>query len=156
MTLDISLEGALPAGLSAQKVKKAVEVTCAMAGVKGDGIFVVSVTTVTDAKIRKMNRDFRGKDKVTDVLSFRQDDAKGFVMPKGDARDGEHPLGDIFISLPQVKRQAKTIGRAAKDEYVLMVVHGVLHLLGHDHVSLADEKKMFGLQHDILTALGVI
>jgi probable rRNA maturation factor len=77
-------------------------------------------------------------------------------MPAKLQPAGERQLGDIVISLPQVRRQAKAIGRGTKAEFCLMVVHGTLHLLGYDHETLADEKKMFQLQHDILISAGIL
>jgi probable rRNA maturation factor len=107
----------------------------------------MSVNAVTDADIRRLNRHYRGKNKVTDVLSFRL--ADGAPQPGGVAGEIED-LGDVFVCLPQVRRQAKAVGRFIKIEAALMVAHGTLHLLGYDHVTLAEETTMFGLQHEAL------
>ncbi|MEO8594519.1 MAG: rRNA maturation RNase YbeY [Candidatus Solibacter sp.] len=72
-----------------------------------------------DSELRRLNRDFRGKDYATDVLSF----------PSGD---GSH-LGDIAISLGRARAQAREFGHAVEDEVRILMLHGVLHLLGHDH-----------------------
>src|SRR5690349_6084462 len=124
MKLEFSLEGKLPKGMDEDRVREAVLVTCRAAKVKY-ATCSISVAIVSEARIQALNKQHRGKDSVTDVLSFRQDDAKAFVV----AKDVPHELGDIFICLPQVRRQAKKIGRAVEDEFLLMVVHGTLHLI---------------------------
>jgi probable rRNA maturation factor len=118
----------------------------------------LSLTVVTDARMRKLNREYRGKDKTTDVLSFGQIDPSGKAISTlfrstGSSRQPRQ-LGDIFISLPQVRRQAREIGRPVNQEFALMVVHGTLHALGFDHKTLAQEKRIFTLQHDILSKAG--
>jgi probable rRNA maturation factor len=116
---------------------------------KGKGSGIVSVKLVTDAEMKKLNKQWRGKDKTTDVLSFSYLTAP--QAPRAPSRSsGALEFGDIIISLPQVRRQAKAIGRAPADEFALMLVHGLLHILGHDHETLAQERRMFRLQHDIL------
>lgn len=140
--LTVALSGRLPSGIS-----KAVAVKLARAAyLRGGGKHMteMSISIVTDAQIRKLNRQYRGKDKVTDVLSF----GMGEALMKGAPRE----LGDIFISLPQVRRQAKRIDRPVATEFALMVVHGTLHLMGYDHETLTQERRMFGLQHDVLAA----
>jgi probable rRNA maturation factor len=98
----------------------------------------VSVVLVGEAKIRALNKKYRHKDKVTDVLSF------------GDWGDKEF-LGEIVICLPQIKRQAKQFGVSAREEMIRMLAHGFLHLTGLDHEkSQAEEKKMFKKQEDLV------
>ncbi len=142
--------GKLPAGFTKSKVVELVAVSCKRAGFRGNAS--VGIRIVDDRAIRSLNRTHRGKDKVTDVLSFSATEGLPEVM--ASAAKGE--LGDIVIDLPQVRRQAKAIGRSPKDEFALMVVHGTLHLLGFDHESLKDEAKMFALQHDILIRAGIL
>ncbi|MEK9152468.1 MAG: rRNA maturation RNase YbeY, partial [Patescibacteria group bacterium] len=86
---------------------------------------------------------FRGKDKTTDVLSFSYGEGSGFPS---DSKG----LGDIVISLPKVRRQARDNAHTVKEEFALMVVHGTLHLLGYDHEKVRDEKVMFGIQDKVL------
>lgn len=97
---------------------------------------VMSVSYVTDAEIRRLNRMYRGKDKVTDVLSF------GSGMPE----TGE--LGDIIISFDQAVRQSE--GGDIELECVDLVVHGILHNLGYDHERPEDADAMFPLQDAIV------
>ncbi len=75
-----------------------------------------------DAAMRKLNRELRGKDTTTDVLSF----------PGGDSPEGYH-LGDIVISIPQARRQSEEAGRSLDRELRILLLHGVLHCLGYDH-----------------------
>lgn len=101
----------------------------------------VSVAFVSEAEIRGLNARYRGKDKVTDVLSF------------GD-REGEH-LGEVLLCYAQARRQAVQQGHTVRDENLFLLVHGLLHLFGMDHERPLDAKKMFGLQTRILESLGI-
>lgn len=94
----------------------------------------VSACLITDEEIKKLNRMYRGKDSVTDVLSF--------------AYEGGESLGDIVISFEQAKRQAEDgdIELEVSD----LLVHGILHVLGHDHENPEDSKTMFKLQDEII------
>jgi rRNA maturation RNase YbeY len=100
-----------------------------------------SVAVIGDAEMRRLNRVHRHKDRTTDVLSF----------PAGESWSSEAGgyLGDMMISLPQIRRQAVEYGRTLREEFALMLIHGTLHLLGHDHMRPKDAKKMFGLQQKI-------
>ena len=101
----------------------------------------VEIIVVGDKKIRQINRDFRKKDKITDVLSFAwQEDSK---VPS-------ETLGQIYICYPQIVRQAKEFKITIKEEFTRMLVHGLLHLVGYDHMRINDEKKMFALQEKII------
>lgn len=126
-------------------VKKLVE--AALRGAKAKRVDEVGVVFVSDKEMVSLNAAHRGKKKTTDVLSFGNDGAW-----KGEG--GAGVLGDIVISVPQVKRQAAEAGKPLRSELALMLVHGTLHLLGHDHETVPDEKKMFSLQKRILKPLG--
>lgn len=88
----------------------------------------LSVTFCTDSQIKKINKTFRAEDKATDVLSFPMEDRE--------------ILGDIFISIPAVKRQAKLYGNSFEAELFYLVVHGLCHLQGNDHGTSAEIKIM--------------
>jgi len=153
----VSVIGTLPAGVTKGTVVALVRAACAAARQKGGG--AISVRVTSDAAVRALNRAHRGKDKVTDVLSFGYAHDGASMLPPAvrkatAAAKAEAPIGDIVIALPQVRRQAKQIGRSAKAEFALMVVHGTLHLLGYDHESLKDETRMFRLQQDVLIKEG--
>ena len=105
---------------------------------------IFSVVFMEDEEIHEMNREYRGVDRVTDVISFAFEDNNDFVY--NDIR----MLGDIFICIPQMKRQAEEFGHSEKRELAFLAVHGILHLLGYDHMNEEDEKVMFALQELIL------
>ena len=110
-----------------------------------DGV-EVSITLTDDDNIKILNRDWRGKDKATDVLSF--------PINEKPARYRYKILGDIVISLPYAKKQAETIGLSYKEEILRLLIHGILHLLGYDHEKSEEEAKiMFDLQDKIFEDL---
>ena len=100
-----------------------------------------------DTQIKELNRQFREMDMVTDVLSFPSDEI--------DLDTGLPYLGDILISYPQAQRQALQADHPVESELQLLTVHGLLHLLGFDHASKDDKKKMWLIQADILEKLGL-
>ncbi len=101
----------------------------------------ISVHFVGDKRMRTLNRTYRNKDKTTDVLAF--------AMQEGDAFDNKD-WGDIFISIPQIKKQAKENKIKFEEELVRMLVHGILHLAGYDHIKKRDAKVMLPLQEKLL------
>lgn len=114
----------------------------------------VSVTIVTNERIQEINRDYRGIDQPTDVISFAleemaEDELE--IQVEGMPR----VLGDIIISLPKAIEQAKTYGHSLERELGFLAVHGFLHLLGYDHMNDADEKIMFARQREILDEFGL-
>ncbi len=145
----LTIRGALPRGVTATEIRVLAAAAFRRAG--GRGSAEISLSIITDAAMRTLNRRHRGKDATTDVLSFSYDGARDFVQPPKSAT---HNLGDVFISLPQVRRQAKRIDRTVREEFALMVVHGVLHLMGFDHATPSQERTMFGLQQEILMRSG--
>lgn len=109
----------------------------------------ISLTLVDNAAIHRLNRDFRGVDRPTDVLSFPQYQQGEDVMPHSS-------LGDIVISLPRMAEQAADFGHSQQREFCFLFVHGLLHLLGYDHEISAEEEKLhFSRQEQILTEIGV-
>ena len=111
---------------------------------------IFSVVFMTDEEIHEMNREYRGVDRVTDVISFAFEDNNDLVY--NDIR----MLGDIFICIPQMKRQATEYGHSEKRELSFLAVHGLLHLLGYDHMEKDDEEEMFALQNEILEGLNIL
>lgn len=111
----------------------------------------VVVVISDDAALRDLNTRFRGIDAPTDVLSFA-DDTRGPFVGGG----GKFPryLGDIVISIDRAREQAAAAGGTLVQELQLLTVHGVLHLLGHDHAEPAEKAAMWTAQAAILTALG--
>lgn len=111
--------------------------------------FEVDVSLVDEKTIQDINREYRKIDRVTDVISFAFLDDKD---PRDQINDPNIPqmLGEIFICLPQAKRQAEEIGNSLLRELRFLFVHGLLHLLGYDHMKKEDEEIMFPLQEEIL------
>jgi len=123
-------------------VKGAVEAALRREGRPGAA---VSVTLVDDGKIRELNRIYRGKDRVTDVLSFPL------------AEGPEDPfLGDIVISAERAREQAREFGHSLRRELAFLAVHGALHVLGRDHQTPDEERAMFALQEAVLRGQGIV
>ena len=111
--------------------------------------YEVDVNLVNDEEIHQINRDYRNVDRITDVISFAfNDDGSSLGMIKDE--EIPHLLGEIFICIPQALRQAKEIGNSDERELSFLFVHGLLHLLGYDHMKEEDAKIMFPLQDEIL------
>ena len=108
----------------------------------------LSVVIDSDEKLRQLNRDFLGIDAPTDVLSFPSDEF--------DPDEQAKYIGDIIISFPRALAQAQAAGHPVLNEIQLLVVHGVLHLLGHDHAEPEEKSKMWLAQEEVLSKLGVI
>jgi len=109
----------------------------------------LTILLTDDDYLRELNRHYRGEDVATDVLSF----PAGPPMP-GDP-DAAAYLGDIAIAVPTAERQAAAKGHAAPAELQLLAVHGVLHLLGHDHLDAAEKAAMWREQAAVLRRLGL-
>lgn len=110
----------------------------------------ISVTYTDSVNIHRLNKEYRGVDRPTDVLSFPLLD----VLP--ERSDTTVALGDIVISTEQAKKQAEEYGHSLKREVCFLAVHSVLHLLGYDHeTSEEDEKVMFSKQREILEIAGI-
>lgn len=110
----------------------------------------VSCVLVDDERIHEINREYRHIDRSTDVISFAMEDNDQFYV-EGMPRT----LGDIFISVDHAKKQAEEYGHSLRREMCFLFTHGILHLLGYDHMTDEQEKKMFGLQDQILGALSI-
>ncbi|PKR85107.1 rRNA maturation RNase YbeY [Heyndrickxia camelliae] len=114
----------------------------------------VSVTFVSNEKIREINREYRDKDQPTDVISFAMEElGEGEIEINGS--EMPRVLGDIIISVSKAHEQADDYGHAFSRELGFLALHGFLHLLGYDHMTPEDEKEMFGLQKEILDEYGL-
>lgn len=105
----------------------------------------VNLWLIGDRRMRRLNRENRGKDSSTDVLSF--------PLASANFVGGTEEWGDIFLCVPQIERQAKELSISYKEECTRMLIHGVLHLLGYDHVFQKEAKVMFALQEKFLKQL---
>jgi probable rRNA maturation factor len=120
------------------------------AAIKHQGISSASdltIVLVDDPRMQELNREFRQVDRTTDVLAF----------PAGhEDPDSQHTyLGDVIISLPQAKLQADQSKHSLNNELQLLAIHGVLHLIGHDHLEPEDKAKMWSAQEQILNQRGL-
>jgi len=110
---------------------------------------IFNVIIVDEEKIQELNKTYRGKDSVTDVISFALEDDDTFIST--DFR----VLGDIYICLKKAKDQSEEYGHSFLRELAFLSIHGLLHLLGYDHMAKKDEKVMFELQERILDCYGI-
>ncbi len=106
----------------------------------------LTVHCIGDTRMKRLNFQYRGKNQTTDVLSFGLEEGET-TFAHG------HELGDIFISVPQIMRQSRRFSVSPKEEFVRMLIHGILHILGHDHETPSGAKRMFGLQEKLLSQL---
>jgi probable rRNA maturation factor len=128
------LKEAAQAALDQQRVRGKVEITVAITG---------------DAQLRALNLAFRKINKPTDVLSFGLEPAE-----ETDLSEERHYLGDVIISYPMARAQAKARNHPVEAELQLLVVHGVLHLLGHDHYKPKEKAKMWKAQSIVVRKIG--
>jgi probable rRNA maturation factor len=107
----------------------------------------ITIVLTDDSQLLALNRDYLGTDAPTDVLSF--------PAKESDPETGASYLGDILISVPRASQQAKAAGHSLDAEAQLLVIHGALHLLGHDHAKAKEKKVMWQAQEEILEELGL-
>jgi probable rRNA maturation factor len=113
----------------------------------------LSIELAGDRRMRRLNRQYRKKDRTTDVLAFPMREA---LAPHA-ARFATNMLGDVVISVPQARRQALEVGRQLDDELVSLLVHGVLHLCGYDHERGDKEAaRMHRRERQLLRAIGPV
>ena len=157
--IDISVDLLFQAGLKETWLRTAIQAALDVALI-GETAPPVSLVVTVDETVRALNRDYRGLDEVTDVLSFsasysghwegegqspagNQEDLgdgglPAFVYPPGEPA----PLGEVIIAYPQAHRQASARGVPLDRELALLIVHGVLHLAGYDHLEAGEEAEM--------------
>lgn len=139
--------------LSVEQKSLIERVLQALAAQEGIADSEVAVTLVDEDQIRELNRDYRGLDQATDVLSFamNEGDEDDFV----EIDEAVNLLGDIIISLPHVYAQAEEYGHTPERELAFLVVHGFLHLIGEDHETDEAADQMFAKQEALLTQLNI-
>lgn len=123
------------------KLRRTAAAAAHAAGFRGD--FSLTVLLSSDRRLKSLNREFRGKDKSTNVLSFAA------------APNPEHYRGDVALALGVTRREAKAQGKALADHASHLVVHGVLHLAGFDHIRARNAKRMEALEIAILERRGI-
>ena len=113
----------------------------------GDGEF--NIIIVDNKKIQELNKEYRNIDKVTDVISFALEDDETYKL------DNYRMLGDIYICIEKAYSQAEEYGHSFKRELSFLAVHGLLHLLGYDHMTKEEEEIMFSKQEEVLNRYGI-
>lgn len=113
--------------------------------------FSVSIVLTDDAEIRELNRDYRHKDKATNVLSFPMFDDFSQMPDIEEALE----LGDIILALETIQAEADEQGKSLRDHLAHLLVHGFLHLCGFDHMTDAEAEEMEKLEIEILAAIGI-
>ena len=127
-----------------QALINAAEAALSHSGAEGD----IVITLVDDEEIHRINLEYRGVDRPTDVISFPANEGEDIIAPPGF-------LGDIIISLPRAQAQAEEYGHSLKRELSFLAIHGALHLMGYDHMEEAEAREMFAMQEDILKGMGI-
>jgi probable rRNA maturation factor len=112
----------------------------------------IDISVINDVEMKRLNKQYRGQNKTTDVLSFSYlENADQFL--KFLSEEKVSLLGEVVISIEQIHRQAKEKRCSVKDEFTLMLVHGILHLVGYDHITKRKEAEMFELQQKIMNQI---
>ena len=144
---DISVEEGLAETLSEDEVRSCCDAVLAHLGVTRP--CMVSVSFVSDERIRELNAEWRGQDRPTDVISLECE------RPDDPALAPEEPceLGDVVLAPDYIARQAAAFKTTVADETRLLLSHGVLHLLGYDHLSDEEAERMERLEEEILAKL---
>ncbi|TLQ04924.1 rRNA maturation RNase YbeY [Pediococcus stilesii] len=116
----------------------------------------ISVTLMHNDEIHQINKEYRGVDRPTDVISFAINDAdEDIIMDPEMAEEIPENIGDLMISVDKVAEQAEFLGHSYERELGFLCVHGFLHLNGYDHMEKIDQEKMFPLQKEIMNAYGL-
>ena len=152
MDAAIQIDESFLAHITSETVERALQAVwsvCSPNLSAADAGSVAVVITDTDA-VRQLNRQYRGIDAPTDVLSFENAPDPDFPLVESPPH-----LGDIIIACPVAEMQARAAGHTTSQEVTLLVVHGALHLLGFDHETPDHKNKMWAIQQQIMAALGL-
>lgn len=154
ITVDIDEEFAAEGVWVEEKLTSAISAVLTHAGIGNAGVAVV--VTGNDY-VQQLNRDYRGVDAPTDVLSFaaQEGDDLDIAFAPEAAEEIDRYLGDLILAWPYAAAQAARYGYPMQTELQLLVVHGCLHLLGYDHDTEENLAEMWAAQQSILTGLGV-
>lgn len=118
----------------------------------GESSSSLSLTLVDDATVRRLNREHRGKDKSTDVLSFPLHHASDEPVSAGSP---EKLLGDVVISVETARRQAADYDASLQDEIYRLLIHGIAHVMGHDHELARERRAMVAAERRLARAIGL-
>lgn len=154
LRLGIRVKGAFRKQIDSKELRRLTELTLLSKGIQTDVELGLYVTD--DATVKKLNRVYRGLDETTDVLSFALTEpapgreSEPFIGPP----DSVARLGEVIISYPRAAKQAEEHGGTVEEEMAWLVVHGLLHLLGHDHEEPGRARRMRALEKKILNMAG--
>lgn len=156
LTIDVTVDSPLwqdlsfdPAGLAQNIIPVTLATARLPEKIRGRDA-EVSILLTDDAAVRILNREYRGQDKPTNVLSFAALDDEDGYPPEGPA-----PLGDVILAIETLQREATEQGKDVRDHFIHLLVHGCLHLLGYDHENDKDAATMESLEIQILKGLGL-
>lgn len=150
---DQTEDGQDPAETYGKTMEKALSVILSGEGIDDEGA-EVSVSFVTPEEIQSLNREYRGVDSVTDVLSFPQFDSVDDLIDMQE-ETGVAELGDVVICMERALSQAEEFGHPLEREVIYLFVHSILHLLGYDHMEEEDKKVMRAREEEVMTELGI-
>jgi probable rRNA maturation factor len=140
-------------GADGRALRATAQRLLAAAGEAGSSL---SLTLVGDEAMRELNRDHRGKDAPTDVLSFPLDGPSTTLRyARDDDASVEHMIGDVVISVETARRQAADYDAPLQRELERLLIHGILHVLGHDHMEPAERATMEAEERRLASAIGM-
>jgi probable rRNA maturation factor len=143
--IHIKTKSGLSSGISPKFLKRAAQYALEHQSVPKPHTLTILLSD--ESQLQSLNKSYLGIDAPTDVLSFPSGES--------DPETGENYLGDVVLSVPRAERQSRAAGHSLEAEAQLLVVHGVLHLLGHDHAKSVDKIRMWQAQGEILERLGL-
>lgn len=149
-----------PRAVAVKAISAALQAAGIPVSAKGSRPLEISLVLADNAFVQRLNRDYRGKDKATNVLSFPGLEADEIdrlaEIPSDQGDDGaEIPLGDIILALETVELEAQSAKKSVKDHFCHLVVHGLLHLIGYDHEDDTEAEQMEKLETSILATMGI-
>ena len=146
MALDSQMMGILTSAAEQCLQREGLDPACAE----------ISLTFVSEEEIQQLNRDYRGVDSVTDVLSFPLLEDPGELMVVEEEEETEDlALGDVVICLAKAEQQAEEFGHSRQREIGYLFVHSVLHLLGYDHMEEEDKARMRKREEEVCSTVGL-
>lgn len=152
MNIELTFENQTSEELSEYEKKYHLLIDTILKHLNLDGNFMLEIDLVDGETIHQINKQYRNIDRETDVISFAfEDNKENLKAPSDYPRD----LGEIFICVPVAHRQSEEYQHSFEREMMFLACHGVLHLLGYDHMKPEDEKVMFAIQDEIMKILNL-
>jgi len=155
MEIDVLIDGGVEGCPEASWIQNIAEQVLIAQGVGSEVELGLVITS--QERVQQLNRSYRGKDEPTDVLAFYMtvvaEETEAGIAPFVVPPDGVSRLGEVIISCPQAIIQAKEHRHSVKKEIVVLIIHGVLHLLGYDHEEPEQERQMRAREREILSSI---